>query len=394
MTKRMDLDGAPVPAQIQNVIKRTRRSALKAGDATVDTCEHCLSAVAAHAIDNLIIELDGPEVPAMDGSSLQFYEALTQAGREPQDAPRRYLEVKTPVVIREDDAMVAALPSNDDTMQVVYELDYTGVSPVIGRQLRTFDLGGDEDYGQEIAPSRTFSLEAEAEAARKAGLFPHLTVDTALVVGADGPLGKNAFRFDDEPVRHKILDLIGDLYLLGAPIKGRIVAYKSGHPMNHRLARELLKQHTAATLKDLAHHHSVLDVRKLFRMMPHRYPMLLVDRVVELVQDQRAVGVKNVTINEPFFQGHYPTSRQDPRAAKPRPREAAAPGHPRRPAHAHRRGRQDPQPHRPHALPRLRRRRARRRGPGQVHDGRRRRRITSRHHTLTSNPRPGHPIDL
>ena len=306
--KRMDLDGAPVPAQIQNVVKRTRRSALKAGDATVDTCEHCLSAVAAHAIDNLIIELDGPEVPAMDGSSLQFYEALTQAGREPQDAPRRYLEVKTPVVIREDDAMVAALPNSDDTMQVVYELDYTDVSPVIGRQLRTFDLGGDEDYGQEIAPSRTFSLEAEAEAARKAGLFPHLTVDTALVVGADGPLGKNAFRFDDEPVRHKILDLIGDLYLLGAPIKGRIVAYKSGHPMNHRLARELLKQHTAATLKDLAHHHSVLDVRKLFRMMPHRYPMLLVDRVVELVQDQRAVGVKNVTINEPFFQGHYPST--------------------------------------------------------------------------------------
>jgi len=306
--KRMDLDGAPVPAQIQNVVKRARRSALKAGEATVDTCEHCLSAVAAHAIDNLVIELDGPEVPAMDGSSLQFYEALTKAGHEAQDAQRRFLEVKTPVVIREDDAMVAALPANDDRMQVVYELDYTGASPVIGRQLRTFDLGGDADYGADIAPSRTFSLEAEAEAARQAGMFPHLTVDTALVVGADGPLGKNTFRFPDEPVRHKILDLIGDLYLLGAPIKGRIVAYKSGHPMNHRLARELLKQHTAATLKNLAHHHSVLDVRKLFRMMPHRYPMLLVDRVVEIVQDQRAVGVKNVTINEPFFQGHYPST--------------------------------------------------------------------------------------
>ncbi|MEE9404477.1 MAG: UDP-3-O-acyl-N-acetylglucosamine deacetylase, partial [Algisphaera sp.] len=242
--KRMDMGGAPVPALIQHVIKRARRTGLKSGEATVDTCEHCLSAVAALALDNLIIELDGPEVPAMDGSSLPFYEALQKAGRETQDAKRQWLEIKTPVVIREDDAMIAALPGTDEHMQVVYELDYTEASPVIGRQLRNFDLGV-QDYAAEIAPARTFSLEAEAEAARKAGLFPHLTVDTALVVGPDGPLGTNAFRFDDEPVRHKVLDLIGDLYLLGAPIRGRIVAYKSGHPMNHRLARELVKQHTA-----------------------------------------------------------------------------------------------------------------------------------------------------
>ena len=313
--RRTDLNDAPVPALIQNVTQRTRRTGLRAGDATIDTCEHCLSAVAALGLDNLILDLDGPEVPALDGSALPFFEALRAGGREAQDAERRTLEVRTPVVIREDDAMIAALPADGDFMQVVYELDYTGASPVIGRQLRSFDHHGvdptdetAERYARAIAPSRTFSLEAEAEAARKAGLFPHLTVDTALVIGPEGPLGSNAFRFDDEPVRHKILDLIGDLSLLGAPIKGRVVAYKSGHPMNHRLARELVKQHQAATLKDLAHHHSVLDVQKLFRMMPHRYPMLLVDRVVELVVNQRAVGVKNVTINEPFFQGHYPSS--------------------------------------------------------------------------------------
>ncbi|MEM8738684.1 MAG: UDP-3-O-acyl-N-acetylglucosamine deacetylase [Planctomycetota bacterium] len=307
--QRTDLSGLPVPVSIDNVIKRTRRTAIKVGDASVDTVEHCLSAVAALGIDNLIIELDGPEVPAMDGSSKAFYDALTDAVPQRQAEARRRLVVKTPVVIREDDAMVAALPSETPGMQVVYELDYTEVSKVIGRQLKTFDLDDPEaDYAAEIAPSRTFSLEAEAMAARKAGLFPHLTVDTALVVGDDGPLGKNKFRFPDEPVRHKVLDLIGDLYLLGAPIQGRIVAYKSGHPMNHRLVRELIKQHQAATLKDLAHHHSVLDVRRLFRMMPHRYPMLLVDRVVEIVGDQRAVGVKNVTINEPFFQGHYPNT--------------------------------------------------------------------------------------
>ena len=304
---RRDLGDAPIPAQVHHVVKRTRRTALRYGEATVDTCEHCLSAVAAHAIDNLIIELDGPEVPAMDGSSQAFFEALGEAGREAQDAARRQLVVKTPVVIREDDAMVAALPSPTPGTQFVYELDYTNVSQVIGRQLKTFDLGQD-DYAAELAPSRTFSLEHEAMAAKKAGLFPHLTVDTALVIGDEGPLGSTTFRFPDEPVRHKMLDLIGDLYLLGAPVQGRIVAYKSGHPMNHRLVRELIKQHQAATLKDLAHHANVLDVRRLFRMMPHRYPMLLVDRVVEIVGDQRAVGVKNVTINEPFFQGHYPNT--------------------------------------------------------------------------------------
>ncbi len=305
--RRVDLGGATVPAQVQHVIKRTRRTALKLGEATVDTCEHCLSAVAAHRIDNLIIELDGPEVPAMDGSSAPFFEALAKAGRETQDAARKELVVKTPVVIREDDAMVAALPTTDPGTQFVYELDYTGASAVIGRQLKTFDLGED-DYAREIAPSRTFSLQHEAEAAKKAGLFPHLTVDTALVIGDDGPLGKTEFRFPDEPVRHKMLDLIGDLYLLGAPVRGRIIAYKSGHPMNHRLVRELIKQYQAQSFKHLAHHESVLDVRRLFRMMPHRYPMLLVDRVVEIVGDQRAVGVKNVTINEPFFQGHYPNT--------------------------------------------------------------------------------------
>ena len=309
--RRKDLKGQTIPATVDHVVKRTRRTTLKLGEAVADTCEHCLSAVAAMRIDNLVIELTGPEVPAMDGSSQAFLEALDKAGREALDAPRRRLKVTTPVVIRQDDAMIAAMPSPETDMQVVYELDYTASSPVIGRQLRTFDLRNG-DYAHEIAPSRTFSLEAEAEAARKAGLFPHLTVDTALVIGKDGPLGTNRLRFDDEPVRHKVLDLIGDLYLLGAPIQGRIIAYKSGHPMNHRLVRELVKQYNSQHLKDLAHHHSVLDVRKLFRMMPHRYPMLLVDRVVEIEGDRRAVGVKNVTINEPFFQGHYPNTPMMP----------------------------------------------------------------------------------
>jgi UDP-3-O-[3-hydroxymyristoyl] N-acetylglucosamine deacetylase/3-hydroxyacyl-[acyl-carrier-protein] dehydratase len=193
-------------------------------------------------------------------------------------------------------------------MQVIYELDYTAMNAAVGRQLHAFDLSP-ERYAQDIAPARTYSLRPEAEAAQQAGLFSHLSVDEFLVLGDDGQaMGNNSLRFADEPVRHKVLDLIGDLYLIGAPIQGRIIAYKSGHPMNHQLARELLKQHRHHRLRHLSKHSSVIDVRRLFRMMPHRYPMLLVDRVIELDGDRRAVGIKNVTINEPFFQGHYPNT--------------------------------------------------------------------------------------
>jgi UDP-3-O-[3-hydroxymyristoyl] N-acetylglucosamine deacetylase/3-hydroxyacyl-[acyl-carrier-protein] dehydratase len=134
----------------------------------------------------------------------------------------------------------------------------------------------------------------------------HLDTSDVLVLGQDGPLGENALRFDDEPARHKVLDLIGDLSLLGCPIQGRVTAYKSGHALNHQLVRELQKQYRAEQFQQLATHRNVMDIRKLFRMMPHRYPMLLVDRVIDLDGDRRAVGIKNVTINEPFFQGHYP----------------------------------------------------------------------------------------
>ncbi|MEM6393687.1 MAG: UDP-3-O-acyl-N-acetylglucosamine deacetylase [Planctomycetota bacterium] len=303
--KRTDLpDADPIPALVHHVVKRPRRTALKLGEAGVDTVEHLLSAVAAHRIDNLIVEIDAPEVPGVDGSAKPFFDALGEAGIAAGSAARQRLRVTEPVMIRHEDALVAATPSDADDAQLLYELDY-GDGP-IGRQIHTFDMTRNS-YGDELAGSRTFSLQHEAEAAQEAGLFPHLTVDTALVIGTDGkPLGSNTYRFDNEPVRHKMLDLIGDLYLLGAPIAGRIVAYKSGHPMNHRLVRELIRQHRANRFKALSTSEVKLDIRRIFRMMPHRYPMLLVDRVLEIDADRRALGVKNVSINEPFFQGHYP----------------------------------------------------------------------------------------
>lgn len=300
---RKDLGGARIPALVDHVVRRARRTTLKSGQASVNTCEHCLSAVAALKIDNLVIELDASELPGMDGSSRPFLDVLNDAGVKNCDQVRATMVVKQPVVVRQDDATIAAVPSDQPGLQLIYDLDYPDTP--IGRQLRSFHMENG-NYAGEIAPARTYCLEFEAEAMREKGIGSHLSADDVLVIGDDGPLGTNRFRFEDEPVRHKIVDLIGDLALMGAPIQGKIIAFKSGHSLNHRLVRELIKQHRAQRHKNLALYRSVADIRKLARILPHRYPMLLVDRVVEIDGDRRAVGVKNVTINEPFFQGHYP----------------------------------------------------------------------------------------
>jgi UDP-3-O-[3-hydroxymyristoyl] N-acetylglucosamine deacetylase/3-hydroxyacyl-[acyl-carrier-protein] dehydratase len=299
-------NGEPVriPAVVTNVTKRARRTTLRRGPATVETCEHCLSAVSGLAIDNLIIEITGPELPAFDGSAGPYVDALTRAGIIKQDQPRRWLQITEPVTVEDGDSMIAALPADRPGMQVIYDLDYGSSNP-LGKQLYAF-TSENGDYVHNIAPARTFCLEAEAIALRQAGLGTHLSPDEILVIGPNGPLGSNRLRFDDEPVRHKIVDLIGDLFLVGSPIHGRIVAYKSGHALNHQLARRLLKLKTARHHRDLLSSDGLIDIRKLQRILPHRYPMLLVDRVLELDGDQRALGVKNVTINEQFLQGHFP----------------------------------------------------------------------------------------
>ncbi|MFW6060277.1 MAG: UDP-3-O-acyl-N-acetylglucosamine deacetylase [Phycisphaeraceae bacterium] len=301
---RTDLDRAEIPALVRHVVKRARRTTLKVGEASVDTCEHVLSAAAGLGIDNLIIEIDGPEVPALDGSAQPFFETLSGAGVQRTDVPRRVVEVLEPIVVRQDDALVAAVPAGDHGLELVYELDYRETK-CVGRQLRTFDFSNG-DYAHDIAPSRTFVLEREAQALRDNGFGKHLTEDDVLVIGDEGPLGNNRFRFDDEPVRHKMLDLIGDLHLLGARIQGRIVAYKSGHALNHTLVRKLIEQHRARQRQQFPTQPAAFDIRQISRILPHRYPMLLVDRVIEIDGDRRVVGIKNVSVNEPFFQGHYP----------------------------------------------------------------------------------------
>ncbi|MHB1157152.1 MAG: UDP-3-O-acyl-N-acetylglucosamine deacetylase [Phycisphaerales bacterium] len=305
---RMDVtdNGQPVriPALIHNVTKRARRTTLKVGEVAIETCEHVLSAVYGLGIDNVRIEVSGPEMPAGDGSAMPFVEAIGSVGVEAQDQPKRFFTITEPVTMDEDGAMIAALPADRASMQVIYDLDY-GQGNIIPPQVFAYDMAN-ETYARQVAPSRTYVLESEAKALQQAGLGTHLTPKEVLVIGANGPIGGNHYRFDDELVRHKVLDLIGDLALLGCPIHGRIVAYRSGHALNHRLARRLDQMLSARRRTDLLAGGGVMDIRKIGRLLPHRYPMLMIDRVVEIEGDERAVAVKNVTINEPYFTGHYP----------------------------------------------------------------------------------------
>ncbi len=302
----MSEGGEPVriPALVTHVTKRARRTTLRRGAASIETCEHCLSAVAGLRIDNLIIEITGPELPGVDGSAQPYVDTLLEAGSVEQESKKRTLVITEPITCEDGDAMIAALPADRSSMQVLYDLDYGSIGP-IGKQLYAFN-SENGDYIHNIAPARTFVLEAEVQALRKAGLGAHLTPEELLVIGSNGPIAGNAFRFEDEPVRHKIVDLIGDLYLIGCSIRGRIVAYKSGHALNHQLARKLLRLAEAQHRSTLVNREGVVDIRKIQQILPHRYPMLLIDRVLEIDGSRKAVGVKNVTVNEPYLQGHYP----------------------------------------------------------------------------------------
>jgi UDP-3-O-[3-hydroxymyristoyl] N-acetylglucosamine deacetylase/3-hydroxyacyl-[acyl-carrier-protein] dehydratase len=230
---------------------------------------------------------------------------MLEAGIVEQDAPRKVFKIREPIMIEEPDGMIAAMPFEAEGMRVVYDLDYGTQGHRIRHQTFSYNVA-EGDYIRDIAPARTYSLREEAEALQAAGLCKHLTPRDILVIGDDGQPIDNAYRFDDEPVRHKTLDVIGDLSLIGAAIQGRVLAVRSGHGLNRKLAMKVREQMLAADLRRTVVDGKAMDIRAIQKLMPHRYPMLLVDRVVEVDGSRRAVGIKNVTINEPFFQGHYP----------------------------------------------------------------------------------------
>ncbi|MBL8878681.1 MAG: UDP-3-O-[3-hydroxymyristoyl] N-acetylglucosamine deacetylase [Phycisphaerales bacterium] len=291
-----------IPARIENVTAKPRRTSLRNGVAEVHTVEHCLAAIRGLGIDNIDVELTSSEVPSGDGSAEPFVERLLQAEVVEQPVERTEYRVTAPVRVTEGDAELVAWPNDAPRLDVVYELDY-GKSPV-GSQVFAFSLDRD-DFRREIAPARTFVLEEEAKALQAGGQGTHLAYGDVLVIGRNGPID-NSYRFPDECVRHKVLDLIGDLMLMGSFVCGRIYARKSGHSLNHLLVRKLREQRGEQEFAARLVSSPKYDIRAVQRVLPHRFPMLMVDRVIQIEGDRRATGVKNVTINEPYFQGHYP----------------------------------------------------------------------------------------
>jgi UDP-3-O-[3-hydroxymyristoyl] N-acetylglucosamine deacetylase/3-hydroxyacyl-[acyl-carrier-protein] dehydratase len=262
-----------------------------------------LAAVVALGIDNLIIEIDGSEMPAPDSSCAEYFKVLKRAEMVEQTEQRKEFVIREPISITSGDASIYALPYADDGLTVTYDLDYGGHTG-IGRQIFACRVTT-EGFEKHLAPARTFLLEAEARQFHARGMGTHLGPRDILVIGSDGPI-KNSFRFPNECARHKIVDLIGDIALVGRSVKGRVVAYKSGHALNQQLVRKLYEAAEQQERISKFGTDAVLDIRQIAKILPHRYPFLLVDKVVEVEGDSRIKAIKNVSYNEQFFQGHFP----------------------------------------------------------------------------------------
>ena len=294
---RVDLEGQPtIPATLDHVVATDLGTTLGVDEARVATVEHVLAALAAFEVDNVVLELDGPECPILDGSFREFVQGIVEVGVEEQDAPAEFIEVLGPVESgSKGQPSYVAMP--DEGLRVSATIDFDHA--LIGRRFGSFELLGDA-FATDVAPARTFGFEREAAELRERGLALGSSLDNAVVLGEDGVLNPEGLRFEDEFLRHKIGDVLGDLALLGARVRGHIVADRSSHAGNVALAR---------ALKDHALYNGGrprVDTVRIMEYLPHRYPMLLVDRITGYEKGKRIVGIKNVTINEPFFQGHYP----------------------------------------------------------------------------------------
>jgi UDP-3-O-[3-hydroxymyristoyl] N-acetylglucosamine deacetylase/3-hydroxyacyl-[acyl-carrier-protein] dehydratase len=303
--ERVDLEGRPrVHAAVENVTGASRGTTLTENGVTVYTVEHLCAAATGLGVDNLVVEIAGPEPPATDGSSAVFARALVEAGVVEQDEPRRFIALDKPFDYKQDGAEMTIVPEDDLRISFTIKFEH----PYLKSQFYTFDVGEDNFY-DEIAPARTFALESEIEMLRSAGLIKGGSLDCAVVVGDNGPLNEDGMRFDDEPVRHKILDLIGDLTLFNARFKGHIIAMRSGHAVNVGMIRSVKKyMERKKAIPSYDPSKTLFDINQIMKYLPHRYPFLLVDRVVDYKPGEYVIGVKNVTFNEPFFEGHFPGS--------------------------------------------------------------------------------------
>ncbi len=328
--KRVDLEGQPVvEADVDNVVDLSRGTTIEKNGARVSTIEHCLAALVGLQVDNVMIEVDGPEVPIMDGSSLPFMEAIEKAGTIDQGVKRDYFEIPEGISYSDPERNVelTALPFSDYRVTVM--VDYN--SPVLGSQHAT--LGDLENFREEIGPCRTFVFLHEIEALFKANLIKGGDVSNAIVVvdkpvtteklnelakllgrpkievREEGILNNMELRFKNEPARHKLLDVVGDLALVGRPLKGHILAARPGHAANIELAKKIKKYINSNRYAKIPKYDpkvpALLDVSQIYEALPHGYPFRLVDKIIHL-DETSVTGVKNVTINEQFFQGHFP----------------------------------------------------------------------------------------
>ncbi len=309
---RVDINPSlKIPARIDYVLnyqKAPRRTAIARDGVEVHTIEHLMSAFYGLGIDNAYVELDGVEVPGLDGSTYPFVELIQSAGIQEQSAKKQEFAVREPVYVDNGSGItIVALPYNG--LKVSYTLSYPDT--YLGTQYMSLEITP-ETFVEEVALGRTFCLEREAEELRKIGLGKGADYSNTLVICETG-VKENKLRFENEFVRHKILDLIGDLSLLGCGLKAHIVAIKSGHYANIQLVEKLYRQKERAEQAALRaisdfdpRGRDVLEVTDIMKILPHRYPFLLVDRIIYMEEGKKAIGVKSVTMNEYFFVGHFP----------------------------------------------------------------------------------------
>jgi len=305
--RRVDLEDKPfITASVEKVQKVERATTISEGGVNVHTVEHVISALTAMGVDNAIIEMDANEPPIADGSALPFVELIKKAGLVAQTELRRFFEVREPMHLESrDGSLITIVPDKK------FRISCTHVGPG-GRTTQFYSTEiTPAIYEKEIAPARTFVFYEDIAPLLEKGLIKGGTLESAVVIRGDTALSKHPLRFEEEFVRHKILDLVGDLMLFGRRIMGHVIAVRPGHGPNTEMARALLKNYTEMRAMvpapiNIPSGEAVLDINEVMQILPHRYPFLLVDRIVGFEGETKCTGVKNVTINEPYFQGHFP----------------------------------------------------------------------------------------
>lgn len=327
--QRTDIEGEPViDALAENVQSTNRGTVIAKGEVSISTIEHAMAALYAAGVDNCLIKIDGPEMPILDGSAREFCEKIEKVGLTEQSADKDFYIVKQKIEVRDEEtgASIVVLPDNDFSIDVMVNFD----SPVLSNQYASLERV--EDFPAQIASSRTFVFVREIEPLVKGNLIKGGDLDNAVVI-YDAPMAqpeldrladlmgvhhKNVTEFgfiqdkplvaENEPARHKLMDVMGDLALIGRPLKGKVIATRPGHSINttfsKKIRKEIKRQDVQAPVYD-PNKEPIMDNNQIRELLPHRYPMLLVDKIIEK-GDNYIVGVKNITANEPFFPGHFP----------------------------------------------------------------------------------------